>query len=283
MLWFNQRIIEENMMILFTSDLDRTLIYSKRMMEMFPPATETMVVEHKAEKAMSMMTQATAPLLQQVHQQTLFVPVTTRALHQYKRIHFIHDLCPAFAITSNGGTIVEKGQPYEKWTQTLSRRIEDSSIPRKDMLKLFDRVKSDTWLQRSLYIDDLFYVHHVDIEILPSDELQAMIQEFDVHGWYVLLQGKKLYFMPKVLTKEAAIEYIKEFCTYDVHIAAGDSIMDYGMLAMADLAYTPNHGDLKDKQPKVLQNTTYSPHNGEAFTKDLLETVLQMASQQTVV
>ena len=49
-------------MILFTSDLDRTLIYSKRMMEMFPPATETIVVEHKVETAMSMMTQVTAPI-----------------------------------------------------------------------------------------------------------------------------------------------------------------------------------------------------------------------------
>ena len=48
-------------MILFTSDLDRTLIYSKRMMEMFPPATETIVVEHKDETAMSMMTRAAAP------------------------------------------------------------------------------------------------------------------------------------------------------------------------------------------------------------------------------
>lgn len=60
---------------------------------------------------------------------------------------------------------------------------------------------------------------------------------------------------------------MKEFCTYDVHIAAGDSIMDYGMLSIADLAFTPNHGDLKDKQPNVLPNTTYSIHNGEAFTK----------------
>ena len=29
--------------------------------------------------------------------------------------------------------------------------------------------------------------------------------------------------------------------------------MDYGMLAMADLGFTPNHGDLKDKQPKFLK------------------------------
>ncbi|UZM99040.1 hypothetical protein OL548_00085 [Lysinibacillus sp. MHQ-1] len=75
-------------MILFTSDLDRTLIYSKRMMEMFPPISDKVVVEHKANEKMSMMTKETAILLQQVHQQTLFVPVTTRALHQYKKNPF---------------------------------------------------------------------------------------------------------------------------------------------------------------------------------------------------
>lgn len=63
---------------------------------------------------------------------------------------------PRFCNYKQWGTIVEKGQPYEKWTQTLSRRIEDSSIPRMDMLKLFQTIKSDTWLQRSLYIDELF-------------------------------------------------------------------------------------------------------------------------------
>jgi len=283
MLRFNKRIVEEIQMILFTSDLDRTLIYSKRMMEMFPPISETVEVEQKANETMSMMTKETAILLQQVQQQTLFVPVTTRALHQYKRIHFMNDLDPAFAITSNGGTILEKGQPYDKWTKTLCRRIEDSSIPREDMLHLFQTFKSDAWLQRSFYVDDLFYVHHVDVNVLQQADLHAIVQEFDAHGWYVLLQGKKLYFMPKVLTKEAAIEYMMEFCTYDVHIAAGDSIMDYGMLKMADLAFTPNHGDLKDKQPKVLSNTTYSPYDGEAFTQHLLQTVLQMATQQTVV
>ncbi len=79
-------------------------------------------------------------------------------------------MCPAFAITSNGGTILEKGQPSEKWTKTLCRRIEDSSIPREDLLKHFQSIKSDLWLQRSLYIDDLFCVHHVDLETLPHVE-----------------------------------------------------------------------------------------------------------------
>lgn len=263
-------------MLLFTSDLDRTLIYSQRMMSNFPPATATIVVEQRDGEVISMMTEDTIALLQQVYAHTLFVPVTTRALYQYERIHLIKELYPTFAITSNGGTILEKGCPNEDWAKLLRKRIADTSIPQADMLRHFQTIRSDAWLQRSYYMDELFYVHHVDTEVLHEEEYQAIVQEFAVHGWHVLLQGKKLYVMPKVLTKEAAIEYIQQFCMYDVHIAAGDSIMDYGMLAMADIGYTPYHGDLKDKQPSVLANTTYSAHAGEAFTKDLLEAVLQL-------
>lgn len=270
-------------MLLFTSDLDRTLIYSKRMISNFPPLTTSVEAERKDGEVMSMMTEATTKLLHQVHERTLFVPVTTRALHQYERIHLIKELCPTFAITSNGGTILEKGCPNEEWAKILRKRVEDTSIPDADMLRRFNMVKSDNWLQRSFYVDELFYVHHVDLTVLEPDVVQVIIQEFDVLGWHVLLQGRKLYFLPKVLTKEAAIAYLKEHCTYDVHVAAGDSIMDYGMLAMADIGYTPAHGDLKDKQLRVLENTIYSANSGEAFTQSLLEDVLRLVAKQPTV
>lgn len=270
-------------MLLFTSDLDRTLIYSKRMMHQFPPATPRIIAERLDGEAMSMMTEATAKLLNQVNVKTLFVPVTTRALHQYERIHLIRDLNPTFAITSNGGTIVEKGRPSEQWAKVLRQRIEGSSIPDADLLRRFDAIISETWLQRTFYVDDLFYVYYVDLEVIRQEEVQGMILEFGALGWHVLLQGRKLYMLPKVLTKEAAIAYLKEHYTYDVHVAAGDSIMDYGMLATADIGYTPFHGDLKDKQPEVLKNTIYSAHSGEAFTKNLLEEVLRLSAKHPIV
>ena len=270
-------------LLLFTSDLDRTLIYSKRMMHQFPSTTPEIIAERVDGEAMSMMTEATTKLLHQVNEKTIFVPVTTRALHQYERIHLIRDLQPTFAITSNGGTIVEKGRPHEQWANILRQRIEDSSIPDTDLLRRFDAIKSDTWLQRSFYVDDLFYVYYVDLNVIQHDEVQGMIDEFATLGWRVLLHGRKLYILPKVLTKEAAIAYLKERDTYDVHIAAGDSILDYGMLAIEDIGYTPFHGDLKDQQPAVLKNTIYSAHSGEAFTQNLLEDVLRRSAKQPIV
>ena len=270
-------------MLLFTSDLDRTLIYSQRMMDMYPPNTAPVIAERKDGVALSMMTEVTWSLLQQVHQHTLFVPVTTRAVHQYERIHAIKELRPTFAITSNGGTIIEQGRPHVEWSKILRKRIEDSAIPQADLVRKFERIKSEQWLQQSFYVDELFYVHYVDCNALQHSEVQAMIQDFAVYGWHVLLQGRKLYFLPKVLTKEAAISYLKEHCSYNMHVAAGDSIMDYGMLASADRSYTPKHGDLKDKQPQILTNTIYSACSGEAFTKYLLEDILQLAAAQPIV
>ncbi|GLC90283.1 HAD family hydrolase [Lysinibacillus piscis] len=267
-------------MLLFTSDLDRTLIYSNRMFHRYPPATNTIVVEYKEQAPLSMMTEATIPLLQQVRQCTQFVPVTTRARHLYERIGLMKELQPTFAITSNGGTILIDGQPDATWEKLLRQRIEDSAISHAAMEKQFQAFQSSRWLQRSEYVDYLFAVHYIDREALQLDELQTITQQLAEQGWYVLLHGRKLYIMPHVLTKEAAVTYLKEqFGTYNLHVAAGDSILDYGMMAIADIAYTPHHGDVQEMQQCSLPHTTYSRKSGEAFTKELLEAVLQLATK----
>ncbi|MBK3493286.1 hypothetical protein JFL43_00070 [Viridibacillus sp. YIM B01967] len=269
-------------MILFTSDLDRTLIYSSRMMTLYPPASAKTVVERKGDEIISWMTDDTIDLLKEVREKTIFVPVTTRALYQYKRIHLMQELNPAVAITSNGGTVLENGKPDDVWAKQLRKTIEDTSIPDEEMLQVFKNMKHDDWIERSFYFDDLFYLYHVNLERVRADELQQLKEEFHNLGWHVLLQNKKLYFIPNVLTKEAAISYIKNKYSYDYHFAAGDSIMDYNMLAISDRGYTPLHGDLKDEQPQKLKQTVYSKENGSAFTKELLQDVLVRANHVTL-
>ncbi|MEX3621814.1 HAD family hydrolase [Viridibacillus arvi] len=270
------------MKILFTSDLDRTLIYSNHMMSLYPTTRLKTAVERKGDVETSWMCDETMELLKEVREKTLFVPVTTRARHQYERIHAIQELHPLVAVTSNGGTILENGKPDLVWAKQLRQSIEDSSVPDEQMLRIMKDIKYADWMERSLYIDDLFYVNHVHLENVQVDALQQLKEELHELGWHLLLQKKKLYMLPNVLTKEAAVSYIKNKYSFDYHFAAGDSILDYNMLAMADRSYTPLHGDMKDKEPKKLMQTHYSKENGTAFTKELLQDVLEHVNRVTL-
>ncbi|MGE7625076.1 HAD family hydrolase [Viridibacillus sp. NPDC096237] len=270
------------MKILFTSDLDRTLIYSNHMMSLYPTNAPKTAVEHKGDVETSWMCDNTIELLKEVKKKTIFVPVTTRARHQYERIHFIQNLHPVVAVTSNGGTILESGKPDTVWAKQLRQSIEDSSIPDEQMLNIMKDIKYSNWMDQSFYVDDLFYVNHVHLENVQEDALQQLKEELHEFGWHLLLQKKKLYMIPNVLTKEAAVSYIKNKYSFDFHFAAGDSILDYNMLAMADRSYTPLHGDMKDKEPEILTQTHYSNENGTAFTEELLQDVLDHVNRVTL-
>ncbi|MEC1180218.1 HAD family hydrolase [Metasolibacillus meyeri] len=266
-------------MLLFTSDLDRTLMYSQRLLQQFPSASEMVAVEQMDGKVISYMTEELVSLLKKVCEQTLFVPVTTRSTAQYERLAFMHKLQPAYAIISNGGILLENGRPNEQWTKIMKQRIAASAVPYAEIAQHLQRMESSIWLQRSRCMDSLFVVHYVDKEAFSAAHYQELQQAVNPYGWRIWLNGRKLYMMPKVLTKEAAITYLQEHCTYNQHVAAGDSIMDYGMLALADIGYTPYHGDLKDKQPQALSNIVYSEQSGAAFTQELLEAVLRLAAK----
>ena len=56
-------------MILFTSDLDRTLIYSSRMIEAYPVLGRIRIVEKKEGKTISYMSEEAIKLLQSFHQE----------------------------------------------------------------------------------------------------------------------------------------------------------------------------------------------------------------------
>jgi hypothetical protein len=60
----------------------------------------------------------------------------------------------------------------------------------------------------------------------------------------VSVQGRKLYCVPEPLTKSAAVEEVARRSGATVIAAAGDSLLDAGLLAAADLAIRPAHGEL---------------------------------------
>lgn len=265
-------------MILFTSDLDRTLIYSNTMMEKYPVAGKAMPIEFKENRAISYMSEHSIEQLKEVCEQHIFIPVTTRAIYQYERINlFQNEIKPKYAITSNGGTILVDGKIDVEWDKLIRNKIAISAIPPEDLLHIFSAIRHEQWVLKEFYIDDLFYMFHVDQTKMPRDEFEAFKEALWEVGWRLFLQGRKLYLLPIHLEKSIAVNHLEDQFDFDFdkHIAAGDSLMDYEMLLQADIGYSPLHGELYEHYG-YDQRVTWLSRSGANSTEDLFAHILQL-------
>ncbi len=266
-------------MILFTSDLDRTLIYSKKMMETYPgqEALPAVPVEHNRGEIITFMSDKSINLLKEFHEKHLFVPVTTRAFYQYERIRIFQDeIKPKFAICNNGGTILIDGKVDSEWEKIILGRLATTALPKQDILKEFAKIRHQDWVEKEFLVDDFFYVFHVNKDRVPHAELAGFETELQKLGWKTFLHGRKLYILPISLEKAFAVRQLKTYLDYDLHIAAGDSLMDYKMIAEADIGYSPLHGELFEfKGNDASAKVTWLTQNGAASTEELLTNILK--------
>ena len=94
----------------------------------------------------------------------------------------------------------------------------------------------------------------------------------------MFLHGRKLYILPVQLNKAIAVAHLQNYVDYDVHVAAGDSLMDYDMLVQADIGYSPRHGEIFDKQ-KNDSNVIWLKEQGATSTEELLSRLLEMTTE----
>ncbi|WP_318614400.1 HAD family hydrolase [Sporosarcina sp. YIM B06819] len=267
-------------MILFTSDLDRTLIYSTAMMKKYPIHGAVTAIEYKDGKAIGFMSRRSIELLQQFHKNHLFVPVTTRAIYQYERIHaFQQWIQPKYAITSNGGTILVDGKPDAVWGQLIREKVASTALPKEDLLNLFSRIRHEEWIEKQLDMDGLFFTFHVNRQCIPYEELFAFEKEIIEIGWRLFLHGRKLYILPNQLNKAFAVAHLQNYVDYDMHVAAGDSLMDYDMLMQAAIGFSPMHGELFERQENDSK-MTWLTKMGAASTEQLLGHLLEMTTKK---
>ena len=230
------------MKVLFTSDLDRTLIFSKRSTL---PDAQYKCIEKLDDQNISYISKATYVRLTQLHERLDFVPVTTRSLKQYKRLTiFQHKVKPKIAIVANGGVILQNGKIDEVWQQHITNKMGTLPLLFAQIQEHFAAIFTAPFVRQIHEIDSVFYNLNVDANQLSSKELRQFQLELERYKWTCYLQGRKLYVLPSFLTKGAAVQYIKSQHAFDLHIAAGDSLMDLSMLELADTCYIPQHGEL---------------------------------------
>ncbi|THA26617.1 HAD family hydrolase [Streptomyces sp. RKND-216] len=232
---------------LFASDLDRTLIYSAAALNLTAPdheAPRLLCVEVYQQRPLSYVTETAAALLPQVADATVFVPTTTRTREQYHRIHLPGP--PArYAVCANGGHLLVDGVSDPDW-QTHVRRSLSDCAPLVEIRDHLRRTADPAWLLKERVAEDLFAYLVVDRAELPDTWVKELADWAGPHGWTVSLQGRKIYAVPRPLTKSAAIAEIARRTGATRTLAAGDSLLDADLLEHADAGWRPGHGELAD-------------------------------------
>ena len=125
-------------MVVF-SDLDRSIIYSKRFLGKDKSELE---IEIYKNENISYISKKTVKLIKQLQKNIEFIPTTTRNIEQFKRIEFSkYDIDFKYAITSNGGNILVNGKIDSEYKDYINQKLKNS-IHIDEIMKLLEEYKN---------------------------------------------------------------------------------------------------------------------------------------------
>jgi hydroxymethylpyrimidine pyrophosphatase-like HAD family hydrolase len=231
--------------MIFASDLDRTLVYSKRAIEELGEFDRTALkpIEKKDNDWVAFMTEQSFLALKELSLTSLFVPVTTRTTEQFNRfLIFKKDIPLKYAITSNGANIIYKGEIMKDWSEHIFNRMNEESVPQKELLAKLKRegFQIDGQIKQA---ENLFFYYILN-SLPPALDRKAINDLAVSYGWRISVQGRKLYFIPRAISKGDALEYISKLEGKEVIAGAGDSVLDWDFLKNCKYRYVPAHGEL---------------------------------------
>jgi hypothetical protein len=233
------------MTALVATDLDRTMIYSKRARTLGVDDDPSVCVEVHDGKPASYMTVAAAELFTELIAEALVVPVTTRIVEQYRRVQ-LPGPPPRYAITTNGGVLLVDGQPDRRWTRYVEREL-TGTFPLDDVWDQAGHICHPEFTDKIRNASGMFVYAVIKPNKLPSGFVEDVSGWAAERGWRTSLQGRKLYWVPEQLTKSRAVAEVAARAGCDTVFAAGDSLLDVDLLLGADRGIHPRHGELHEQ------------------------------------
>ncbi|OCA88751.1 HAD family hydrolase [Pseudobacillus wudalianchiensis] len=234
--------------MIFASDLDRTLIYSSKFFDVTKPEMPVRSVERYKGKEISFMTEKAISLLRELSEQMMFIPVTTRTVEQYKRISiFQEEIQPKYAITCNGGVILENGQADPFWQEYVETKIKQHTISLEEVKRKITETADAVWLESIRVVDHFFIYLIIKPEFAPAEVMSEYAEWAAERGWVFSLQGRKVYFIPSFINKWDAVQYLSEKEGKDIVFTAGDSYLDICLIEKSGCGLIPRHGEAAAK------------------------------------
>ncbi len=251
------------------ADLDRTLIYSKGALALSQGSRPSLVVAETDEgRAAAFMTATAADLLTDLALATVLVPVTTRTPKQFARVT-LPGRAPRYAIAANGGFLFVDGRLDRSWQAHVRQRL-SAVAPLAEVWAHVGRVLAAEWTVKLRNADGMFCYAVIDRSAMPPQFLDDVTAWAADRGWSTSLQGRKLYWVPRTLTKSAAVEEVARRTDAATVLAAGDSLLDIDMLLAADRGIHPAHGEIADsgwRAPHVVSTAAVGVLAGEEICR----------------
>ncbi|HGM3507615.1 TPA: HAD family hydrolase [Clostridioides difficile] len=255
-------------MIVF-SDLDRSIIYSDKFLDTDKEYTN---IEIYREKEISYISLDTINLIKQIQYYGMFIPTTTRTVEQFKRIEFNkYGIYFPWSITSNGGIILKDNEILKSWSEKIDKLKSDYE-PIESMIDNFRDYLNIDGITNFKVAEDTFFYIVVDFSKFNLDSIKEYINILESKNWRFYVSGRKIYFIPKEISKENAIKYLTEELGIESFYAIGDSIMDQGMLNISNKAYVLKHGDINKNE--IRNSFISSSFNGMSGTEEILSNIL---------
>ncbi|MFJ7826003.1 HAD family hydrolase [Psychrobacillus sp. NPDC096623] len=260
------------MTILFASDLDRTLIYSKNSRGQEVNEEDFAAVEWIDEKPTAFMTIKGLQLFQQIASSTTFLPVTTRTAEQYNRITGLYHNIekPKYAIVSNGAVILEDGKPLAEWSDNVIAQMQQNRTSIAHVLPQLDAYTQNKFVLKVMQAESWFVYLIIDEQAFSVEDFENLSQIFYQQGFTLSHQGRKVYIMPTCINKASALQFVAERIAANKVIAAGDSMLDFDMVLNADEGFIPSHGEATHKSEHLPPHVSITKQSGVLAGEEIL-------------
>ncbi|CAM2979669.1 HAD family hydrolase [Skermania piniformis] len=238
-------------MTLVATDLDRTLIYSRAAAGEHD-GTDLYCVELYDGAPLSFMTERATALLSVLAGRITVLPTTTRTIAQFRRIA-LPGAPWRYAVTTNGGHILVDGKPDVCWHAQVETAAQAGGASLTEVERALRNRVDESWVDALRTADGLFCYAVVRSAAVPPDFLAEWSAWCAEIGWNASQQGRKIYTMPDVVCKSRAVAEVRRRLITDGTLpatapllAAGDGALDADLLAGADAAIRPRHGELHE-------------------------------------
>ncbi len=224
-------------------DLDRTLIYSAAALQRHGDQQVPVVaVERYRDTDASFVTRPAAAALARLPERALLVPATTRTPEQLARVT-LPGPAPRYAVAANGGVLLVDGRADASWRRRVAAAV-GAAASVAEVRAHVERVCAPAWTSAVRTAAELFCYALLDRDAAPPDLVAQEAAWAGPRGWQVSLQGRKLYWVPRALTKSAAVAEIRRREDAGALLAAGDSLLDADLLLAAEAGIVARHGEL---------------------------------------